>query len=637
MPVPLPTRADTSPAQRRSFEWIPMTERVADLQIPVDDARDHIRGPVDAPVTLVAYADYQCPYCLKLRAIVQDLQDHLGARLRVVFRHFPIDSLHPFASGAAEAAEAASAQGRFWEMHEYLYAHQHDLDTPGLERAAAAIGLDVARFRQELSSGVHASRVRSDADGARKSGVVGTPTLFLNGIRYDGAWDFVSLLEAVEKPLGARVELIARRFAGWAASGGFMLLASALIAMVLANSPWSEAYLRFWETEFSLGFGEAAFSLSLHHWVNDGLMVLFFFVVGLEIKREVTSGELADRKRAALPIAGALGGMLVPALIYMVVNRGGPGASGWGVPMATDIAFTLGLLALLGRRVPFALLVFVSALAIADDLGAILVIAFFYTESVSFPALGLSALIVVSLIGLSRSGFKRPWPYALLGAALWATVLVSGIHPTIAGVVLAMTIPLHSKPDTGALLAQSTMALDHQQGIDDDVDREAVAVRTLETVIARLESPADRIRRRMEPWTAYGVLPLFAMANAGIPFTANAFDMTSPISLGILLGLGIGKPVGIALFAWAATRIGLAKRPDQVEWVQILGAACLCGIGFTMSLFIATAAFADAAMLAEAKISVILASVAAAIVGGSLLVRFTSPATQSTRAAGATA
>lgn len=614
-----------------------MVEAVANLQVAVDEDRDHIRGSVDAPVTLVAYADYQCPYCLKLRAIVEDLQDHLKDRLRVVFRHFPIESLHPHAARAAEAAEAAAVQGRFWEMHEYLYGHQNELDDAGLVQAATELGLDIDQFRQDLSNRVHASRVSEDVAGARESGVVGTPTLFVNGIRYDGAWDFVSLLEAVERPLGARVELVARRFASWAASGGFMLLASALLAMALANSPWSDAYFRFWETELSLGYGDSVFSLSVHHWINDGLMVLFFFVVGLEIKREITIGELTDRRRAALPIAGALGGMLVPALIYALLNSNGPGEGGWGIPMATDIAFTLGLLALLGRRVPFALLIFVSALAIADDLGAILVIAFFYTDGISFIALGLSALIVVFLLGLSRSGFKRPWPYAVFGVVLWVTVLYSGIHPTIAGVVLAMTIPLHSRPDTGALLAQSTMALDHQQGIEDDVDREAVAVRTLETVMDRLESPADRIRRRLEPWTAYVVLPLFALANVGIAFDAGAFEVTGPVSLGIILGLAIGKPLGITLFAWAATRLGFAKRPDQVEWLQILGAACLCGIGFTMSLFIATAAFSDAALLAEAKISVIVASVAAAIMGWSILIRVTSPATQLTRVAETTA
>ena len=611
-----------------------MVKVIAKLAVPVDERQDHIRGSIDAPVTLVAYADYQCPYCLKLRAIIQDLEEHLGDQLRVVFRHFPNERLHPQAPRAAEAAEAAAAQGRFWDMHKHLYAHQQELDDAGLERAAEELDLDVDRFRRDLSAGNHAARVSEDVAGAKQSRVSGTPTLFINDIRYDGAWDFESLLEAIEKPLGTRIELVARRFASWAASGGFMLLASALIAMAWANSPWSGAYFHLWETDLHLGFGASVFSMSLHHWINDGLMVLFFFVVGLEIKREVTSGELADRRRAALPIAGAIGGMLVPAAIYAIFNAGGSGESGWGVPMATDIAFTLGLLALLGRRVPFALLIFVSALAIADDLGAILVIAFFYTDEISFLGLAVSGLIVLFLVGVGRSGIRRPWPYALLGVALWIAVLYSGVHPTLAGVMLAMTIPLRPKPDTEALLAQSTMALDHQHAMESDSDEEseAMAVRTLETVMERLESPADRIRRRLEPWTAYLVLPLFALANAGIVFDRNALDLTSPVSLGIILGLVIGKPLGITLFAWAATRVGFAERPDQVEWSQIVGAACLCGIGFTMSIFIATAAFADAILLAEAKLSVILASVLATAVGWYVLVRMTSPATQSTPA-----
>jgi NhaA family Na+:H+ antiporter len=307
--------------------------------------------------------------------------------------------------------------------------------------------------------------------------------------------------------------------------------------------------------------------------------------------------------------------------------------------MATDIAFTLGLLTLLGRRVPFALIVFVSALAIADDLGAILVIALFYTSDISLTSLIFAGIIMLLLIGLERSSVRRPWPYVVLGIALWIAVLSSGLHPTIAGVLLALTIPLRSPPDTTALLAQSTTALHWQAVLERDGrnhDSDGAAIHTLETVIERLESPADRIRRHLEPWTAYLILPLFALANAGVALSPQAFDLFSPVGSGILLGLVIGKPLGITALAWAATRLGIAEKPDQIEWRQLFAAACLCGIGFTMSIFIATSAFADHNLLANAKLSVIVASVVAGIIGWMLLTRVTAPATQATRAAEAT-
>ena len=603
------------------------------LSNPVDPDRDHIRGPANAPVTLLAYSDYQCPHCHKLRAIINDLETHLGDRIRVVFRHFPINTVHPLAQKAAEAAEAAGAQGKFWEMHEHLFVNQSKLSEEALHGAASTLGLDADQFKHDLDHGAYAGRVGEDIESAKSSGVTGTPGIFINDIRYDGPWDFESLLEAIEKPLGLRVEVAARRFANWAASGGFMLLVASFIALAWANSPWGESYFHLWESEFSFRLGANEFGLSLHHWVNDGLMVLFFFLVGLEIKREVLLGELADPKRAALPIAAALGGMIAPAVIYSIFNAGGPGSHGWGVPMATDIAFTLGLLAMLGRRVPFSLIVFVSALAIADDLGAIVVIALFYSSELSLASLGVAGAFLLVLIGLARARVRRPLPYAILGAGLWFAVLQSGIHPTIAGVALAMTIPLGRQPDTGALLAQSATALHNQdirekRGMDDDNE---TAVRTLETVMSRLDPPAERIRRRLDPWIAYLVLPLFALANAGVVLNADAVDLTNPVSVGIILGLVVGKPLGITLFAWAATAIGIAQKPDQIEWAQLFGAACLCGIGFTMSMFIATAGFADPALLATSKISIIIASALAAILGWILLTRVSSKAMQATK------
>jgi protein-disulfide isomerase len=337
------------------------------LTLPVGD-RDHRQGSIDAPITLVEYGDYECPYCRSVYHAVKELQEVLGDRLQYVYRHLPITTVHPHAQLAAEAAEAAAAQGKFSEMHAALFEHDQ-LDQASLNQYAADIGLDLDQFRRDLAEHRYAGKVDQDFRSGIGSGVNGAPTFFVNGERYDGAWDLESLREAVEKPLGMRVRLLAEVFTAMAASGGIVLLVCTLLALLWANSAWSESYAQLWEATVAVSAGR--FSLAAHvlEWVNDGLMVIFFFVVGLEIKREVTVGELASLRRAALPIVGALGGMLLPAALYSTFNASGPGAAGWGIPMATDIAFTLGVLTVLGRRVPVALRVFFAALAIADDPG----------------------------------------------------------------------------------------------------------------------------------------------------------------------------------------------------------------------------------------------------------------------------
>jgi NhaA family Na+:H+ antiporter len=617
-----------------------LTPRVSD--------RDHTQGPMGAPVTFVEYGDYQCPHCRQAQSIVRELQERLGDRFCYVFRHFPISTAHPNAQHAAEAAEAAAAQGKFWQMHDYLYEHQGALDDEHLVQYAAELGLDTQRFERELKEHVYEDQVREDFLSGVRSGVNGTPTFYINGERFDGPWDVESLLAEIEKPLGVQVRNLFQSFTRLQASGGIVLLISTILALIWANSSWAPTYFELWDTSLSITLGSFSLSEHLLEWVNDGLMVIFFFVVGLEIKREITIGELASPRRAALPIMAALGGMLVPAAIYTAFNAGTEAASGWAIPMATDIAFTLGILTLLGNRVPFSLKVFFTALAIADDLGAVLVIALFYSHGIVWAGLAVGGAILLALIGLNATGVRNPLPYSLLGIGLWLAFLESGVHPTIAGVLLAMTIPAHTQARAQAFMAQCMAVLG---GVDDvtrlstesnasDVDisdRQQAAAHTLEAIAERMQTPAQRLEHSVTPWATYVILPLFALANAGVALSGNVVaGLTSPVSLGIIAGLVLGKPLGLTLFSWIAVKIRIAEMPARVTWQQLFSATWLAGIGFTMSLFITNSAFVNATLLSTAKISILIASLLAGTAGFVLLLLTTSQRVGATQLGAAT-
>jgi NhaA family Na+:H+ antiporter len=598
------------------------THTSSKLVLPVG-SRDHAQGPEDAPVTLVEYGDYECPHCRQVVPIVRQLQERFGERLRYIFRHFPLSTAHPNAQLAAEAAEAAAAQGKFWEMHELLFAHQTSLDRRHLIQYAAQLGLDVERFERELADHVHADRVREDFLSGVRGGANGTPTFFLNRTRYDGPWDLDSLISEIEKPLGVQVRLVFQQFTRLQASGGILLLLATVLALLWANSPWGHTYFELWETHVSFTLGSLSLSESLVHWVNDGLMVIFFFVVGLEIKREVLVGELASFRRAALPLIAAVGGMLLPAAIYTLFNFGRVGQSGWGIPMATDIAFVLAILTVFGSRVPLSLKVFFTALAIADDLGAVAVIAIFYSGQILWTALGVGAVILAALIVLNRMGVRNPLPYSLLGIGLWLAFLQSGVHPTIAGVLLAMTIPARTRVQAEAYVAQCTAALG---GLGEGTERghdgrgQQAAAQALEVIMERIQSPLQRLERSLNPWVAYLIVPLFALANAGVRLEGDLLEViVRPVSLGIILGLVLGKAFGITFFSWFAVRIGAAELPFGVTWLQLFSASWLAGIGFTMSLFIANSAFDSVELLNIAKIDILLASILAAGIGVALV------------------
>jgi NhaA family Na+:H+ antiporter len=501
-----------------------------------------------------------------------------------------------------------------------VFNNQQDMGYDSLIKHAESLDLDIERFKRELDDGVYIEKVKNDFQSGIRSGVNGTPTFFINGLRYDGAWDLESLIEAIEKPLGVRINLLAQEFMRLAASGGIILLVASILAMLWANSPFSDGFFHFWETSLSINLGSFHLSEHLVEWVNDGLMAIFFFVVGLEIKREIQTGELASPRKAALPIMGAIGGMVVPALFYLIFNLGNPETvGGWGVPMATDIAFTLGILTLLGSRAPLSLKVFFTALAIADDIGGILVIALFYSEGITWLYLGIAVAILVLLIGLNLSRVYNKVPYAILGLGLWFAFLESGVHPTLAGVLLAMTIPSRSPADSRTLLAQAVTVMDEVENLQDDDKKELrrlSVVQTLEVILERLQSPAQRLERDLTPLTTFIILPIFALANAGVALRLMTInDLFSPVSLGIMFGLVVGKPLGISFFSWIALRSGMAELPGDVNFRQLVSSSFLAGVGFTLSLFISGAAFKDPAVLASAKLGVIVASLLAAALG----------------------
>lgn len=404
-------------------------------------------------------------------------------------------------------------------------------------------------------------------------------------------------------------------------SSGLLLLASAALAIAWANSPWAVSYVRVWELPIGVRVGALALDETLLHWINDGLMAVFFLLVGLEIKREVLTGELASLRRAALPLAAALGGMVVPALLYVSVNGSGPGAAGWGIPMATDIAFALGVLALLGPRIPLSLKVFLTALAIVDDIGAVLVIAFFYTADLSITALAWAAVTFALLLACNAAGVRHLAPYSLLGVVLWIAFLESGVHATVAGVLLAFAIPSRTRIDASEFLGRGKDALDRfaaagTTGANVLTSRaHQEAIYGLETTAEQARPPLHRLEERLHLPVAFGIMPLFALANAGVSLGGGLASATSPISLGIVLGLVVGKPLGITLFAWLATKAGWAERPLDASWTMIHGTGWLGGIGFTMSLFIAGLAFDDPALLTQAKLGIIAASLLAGAVG----------------------
>ncbi len=593
------------------------------LDRAVDTAYDHTLGTGRPDLTLVEYGSYACPYCRAANDEIAKLRDRFGDRLRYVFRQRPITG-SDIARHAAEVAESATDDATFWQMHVELMTRSTALT----EDDVAAVAGELAKSDDAESAAAALARgrqrVEADIASARASGVHVTPTFFINGRRYDGPWDEVSLAEAMLGSLGHRVHSAAVDFASWAPSTGVLLLLMSILAVFAVNSPFGADFVAFWGAPFGVEFVGAGFRMSLAHWVNDGLLTIFFLLVGLEIKREFTVGRLANLRAAAFPIAAALGGMIVPAALYALIIPAGAWGNGWGIPMATDTAFAIALIVMLGRRVPIELRVFLTAASIVDDIGAIIVVAVFYSGELHWEYLAGAVVIVVLLAALNRSGVYRPMPYGLLGVALWALIHAGGLHATLAGVLLALFIPTRPPPNLNALMAQANAILTAETGRGHEVLRHgpsAPALRALDAIHDRLESPADRMLRAIEPWSSYVVLPLFALANAGVALSTGVFAGREALFSAVALGLVVGKPVGFIVVPALAVWIGIAIKPAAYSWRQLLGAGALAGIGFTMSLFIAGQAMPSDGDFAAAKIAIFAASIVSAIAGVMLLWR----------------
>jgi len=439
-----------------------------------------------------------------------------------------------------------------------------------------------------------------------------------------------------ERPLALALTPL-EDFVRTSVSGIGLLLLGTFAAVVLANSPLSDEYEAFWSTYLTIGTAEFGITETLRHWVNDALMALFFFIVGLEIKREVLVGEMRYPRQAALAISAAVGGVVVPALIFAAINFNGAGMHGWGIPMATDTAFALGILALLGSRVRPVLLVFLTAFAIVDDLLAVGVIAIFYTDAISWGALGIAVVLLGALVVANAAGFHR-WPvYALLGLGVWIAVFESGVHATAAGVLVALTVPARSWINPSEFLVRGRQLIDDFERacfIAPSIltnEPQQQATQALSRLVEDVETPMTYFQHRLNPWVAYGILPIFAFANAGIPLVSGLGDaLANSVTWGVMIGLVIGKPLGITLFAWLAVRIGIAALPRAMAWGHILGVGWLGGIGFTISLFVTELAFAEGELADVARVGILFGSVIAGALGYLMLRRTLPPPREET-------
>jgi NhaA family Na+:H+ antiporter len=589
------------------------------LDRPVDAARDHVLGDADAAITLVEYGSYACDFCRAANERLTNLRDQLGDRLRYVFRHRPLRG-SDIARRAAELAERCPDHETFWKAHVALMTRSPELTEDDIAAVARELGIDAQSSTEAAQAA--AKRVAADEQSASASGVTFTPTFFINGRRYDGPWDDSAFEDAMLGSLGYKIRAAALDFASWAPSAGLLLLLMSIVAVVATNSTFGPAFVAFWERSWGVLAVDAVYQLPLLDWINHGLLSIFFLVVGLEIKREFTVGHLVNLRAAALPVAAAIGGMVVPASIYALTVGQGSWVHGWGVPMATDTAFAVAIIAALGPRVPIELRIFLTAATIVDDIGAITVVAFFYTDELHLGYLGAAAGVAVVLALLNRAHVYRVAPYALLGVLLWVCMHASGVHSTLAAVILAVLIPTRRPPNLSALMAQANAIIEEEAQHGDEVLRHGPslpALRSLDAIHDRLESPADRLLRNVAPRSSYVVLPLFALANAGVVLDASVLEGREPLFAAIVAGLVLGKPLGMVSFCAAAVWLGWAVKPAEYSWRQLAGAGALSGIGFTMSLFIAAEAFPLAADFAAAKIAVFTASFAAAVAGVALL------------------
>lgn len=598
------------------------SDRARPLVPPVDVARDHVLGAPGAPITLVEYGSYSCPFCHAAHGVIADLRDRFGDRMRYVFRHLPLRGSDEAVTAATLAEYAGETAGKFWEAHDALM-RRGPIFRPGeLDAIGAELGLPPHDAAHSAASRAAAARVQEDTASARQSGALVTPTFFINGRRFEGAWDEAELSEAMLGSLGHRLHAATLDFVRWGPSSGLMLLVASTIAIAIWNTSLGPSFSSWWHAPLGLLLGGGAFTMPLIDWVNHGLLTIFFLVVALEIKRELAVGRLASRRAATLPIVASIGGMIAPAILYLLVSPG-PTDHGWGMTITTDTAFAVALVVLLGRRVPVDLRVFLTAAVIVDDLVGIAVVALFYSGALDPGFLAASVLVTGLMVALNRSGVYAALPYALLGVLLWACLHDAGVHATLAGVVLAVATPTRPPANLHALMAQAQTVIEAETRAGGEAvmrhGPSEPALRALDAIHDRIESPASKVLRSVEPWSSYVVLPVFALANAGVAWSAALMEGHGRLVTAIVLGLAVGKPLGILSFSWIVVRLGLAEKPSSYSWRQLCGAAAIAGIGFTMSLFIAERAFRSSEELGAAKIGVFAASLVAGTLGTLIL------------------
>ncbi|MDE0772239.1 MAG: Na+/H+ antiporter NhaA [Salibacteraceae bacterium] len=576
-------------------------------------------------VELSSFIDYSNKKFKAGRPIMRFVMDHFEGEVVPKFHFFSKTPNNTEFQISAKAALSAELQGHFFEMNLLLIEFQGIYTEELMLNRAEFLKLDLEKFKKDFHSDYIVKRLEDDINLAKSRGVALAPSIAINDYLYEGAWDEHALIEAIENANTKPVTNAMQSFLHWGASAAVMLLLAAIAALVFANIGFIEQYefLR----HFKLGFlaGSNSFILPIEVWINDGLMAIFFLLIGLEIKREVISGELSDIKKASMPVIGAIGGMLIPALLYFFINKEGSGSHGWGVPMATDIAFTLGLMALLGKKVPNALLVFISALAVSDDLGAIVVIALFYGHGFHIGAF-VAALVIIGIMGvLSYQKVYSKTIYVVLGLVLWFFIFQSGLHATLAGVITAILIPARRRGNIVGIATQSSIIFEDeiQRIKDSDNSQESIrhgALKVIRKAFNRLIGPGEQIEYSLEATVNYSILPLFAFFNTGILVVGTYFNVFTPINLGIIVGLCIGKPLGIVGFCWLADKFKIASLSSGISWPQLFGAACLAGVGFTMSIVVAGAAF-EGEMLDGAKLSILIASGLSAVFGLFILKR----------------
>ena len=438
---------------------------------------------------------------------------------------------------------------------------------------------------------------------------------------------------SIEESLADRLARPFQVFAAHKLSGAILLLAAAIVAVAWANSPWAGFYHHWLQAKLALSIGPFGLSKSVSHWIADGLMGIFFFVVGLEIKRELLTGELASPRKAALPVLAAIGGMVVPALVYYAFNGSGAFARGWGIPMATDIAFALGILAVF--PVPVSLKIFLTALAIVDDIGAIIVVAIFYTDAIATGSLLIGALLLGISVGANVIGVRNPIIYFLIGCAIWLAFSKSGVHATLAGVLMAFTIPARSVINARQLHDRTRDLLAQLRNTGLPADRSLLTSRqhhivlSMEQLTDHAAAPLQQLEHALMPFVTFAILPLFALTNAGVSLDGEAFYLLAePMSLGIILGLVVGKPLGIWLFAWAGVKLRMAELPKDISLFHVASVGCMAGVGFTMSLFIATLAFDEVALVETAKTAVLAGSLLSTLTGSVILLLAARPGSE---------